>query len=118
MQTLSKSLNKCGANLRRRCRQHINGERSQPVFTFIIAAGDVRKRSLRMCGGGTHEDLACRTIARQGCGYTAHAPRPAKVQSIKVHEFWIRAIGDDCRLKQSLRLIVIDAGKKPMEPTR
>ena len=37
--------------LRRRCGQHVHRERGEPVFALVTAAGDVRKRGLRVCGG-------------------------------------------------------------------
>src|SRR5215471_3310906 len=100
----------------RRRRQHVDRKRCQPVFAFIVSAGDVRQRGVRVSGGRFSESASRRIILRQSGGDVSHAPRTAEVQAVEMDQFGICAIGDDGRLQQGFRFITSQVGKESMQP--
>src|SRR5689334_8423425 len=81
-------------------RQEKDGERGEPVFTGVVAAGDVGKSGGCVFVGGGRQDLPDRIACRKRGRDASHAPRAAEIQTIEMHELRIAAIRNDRGLQQ------------------
>ena len=95
LQIRSLRFSKLNWNLRRRSCKEVNRKRSQPVFAFIVAAGDVGERGLGVGRRRSRQNSSRWIVLRQSGGDAAHAPGAAEIQAIEMHEFWIGAISHD-----------------------
>src|ERR1051325_6100719 len=76
-------------------RKQNHGECGEPVFTCVVATGDVSERGGGVFLGGDGKDLARRVTLRQSVRDASHAPRATEIQTIKMNELRVRTVGND-----------------------
>jgi len=89
--------------IRRRRREEVDGERRQPVFTGVVAAGDVAERRFRVTACRLGENLSGVVVLGKRRRDAAHAPGPAQVEAVEVNELWIGAVRHFGRFQKAFR---------------